>query len=250
VILLYHHVCPDAAVPGTADADSIEGWEYRLRPEDLAFQVERLRQRGFRFVSLDEYVHRAVDADLGPGRMLAVTFDDGWRDNHTHALPVLTELGVPATFFVVSGPLGTVPDERRMTPGMLRDLLGAGMEIGAHSRTHPDLPTLSEARLDEEIGGCRADLEGLLGQPVRFLAYPGGGFDDRVVRCVERHRFRAACSVIPAGRNDGSARFRLSRDVLSPRLDRLRDRILLHSAGRWIWRLRRRSGAPGRAQVG
>ena len=240
MILMYHHVCPPDEVPAAADICALEGWAYTLGPDDFAFQLEQLRRRKFQFVTLAEYVRHAVDADRGPGNRVAVTFDDGWRDNHTHALPVLARMGIPATFFVVSGSMAGVASERRMTPAMLRELVAAGMEIGAHTRTHPNLATLPADLLDEEIGGCKADLEALLGQTVRFLAYPGGRFNAAVVRCVERHGMQAACSVMAAGRNDGAARYRLSRDVFTPRLDTWRDRLLLRAGGRWLWRTAKR----------
>ena len=240
MILMYHHVCPREKVPRAVDACPLEGWDYNLGPEEFSFQLEGLRHRGFHFVSLDEYVRHAVDANQGPGKRVAVTFDDGWRDNHTHALPVLTRLGIPATFFVVSGKMDGVAAERRMTPGMLRELMAAGMEIGGHTRTHPNLASLPESELDAEIGGCKADLENLLGQAIRFLAYPGGRFNEAVVRCAERHGFQAACSVVAAGYNERSARYRLSRDVFTPRMDTWRDRFLLCSSGRWFWRSARR----------
>jgi len=236
MILMYHHICPAEEVPLAGDACSIEGWDYNLWSEDFEFQLESLRRRGFRFVTLDEYVCHAVDADRGPGNWVTVTFDDGWRDNHTHALPVLARLGIPATFFVVSGQMAGVAAERRMTPAMLRELVEAGMEIGAHTRTHPNLTALPEELLDDEIGGCKADLEELLGQPIRFLAYPGGRFNEAVERCVQRHGYKAACSVIPAGINDASARYHLSRDVFTPHMDTWRDRFLLSYGGRWFWR--------------
>ncbi len=240
---MYHHVSPAAEVPAVEDRCSLEGWAYNLVPGDFAFQLEELRRRKFRFVSLEEYVRQAVEEDRGPGDMVAVTFDDGWLDNHTHALPVLVRLGIPATIFVVSGPLAGVPDGRRMTPAMLRELIAAGMTIGAHTRTHPNLATLSDERLDEEIGGCKADLEAVIGRPVEFLAYPGGRYNEAVLRCVARHGFRAACSVKPAGWNDQAARYTLSRDVFSSRMDAWRDRMLLRSGGRWLWRLARSAKA-------
>ena len=170
MILMHHHVCPDEEVPPSGGPHPVEGWQHRIRPDEFAVQLESLRRLKFTFVSLDEYVRRAVDSNQGPGRMVALTLDDGWRDNYTYAWPVLARLGVPATFFVVSGPMDGVAAERRMTTRMLRELVAAGMEVGAHTRTHPNLAMLPQARLDDEVGGCKADLEDLLGQPVRFLA--------------------------------------------------------------------------------
>jgi peptidoglycan/xylan/chitin deacetylase (PgdA/CDA1 family) len=154
-------------------------------------------------------------------------------------MPILRRLEVPATFFVVSRLMKGVDQASRMTSKMLTDLVSAGMEIGGHTRTHPDLASLSRTELDEEIGGCKRDLEGILGKSVRFFAYPGGRHSQEVIDSVQRHGYAAACSVIPAERNRPELRYRLSRDVLSPRVDTFRDRILLHPTGRFLWRAAR-----------
>ena len=234
MILMYHHVCPRAEVPG--GSVPLEGWSYNLEPVDFAHQLEKLQERGFRFVSLANYL---AAGELPGGRsrkQVAVMFDDGWLDNHRYALPILDRLGVPATFFVVSGEMAGVKAERRMGAGELREMRAAGMDIGAHTRSHPNLASLSEARLDEEIGGCKADLEALLSGEVRHFAYPGGRFNGAVQACVRRQGFAAACGVVGAGANRPEARFALSRDVFTPRMERPRDRLLLHPVGRWLWR--------------
>lgn len=234
MILMYHHVCPAAEIP--SGAAPLEGWAYNLEPRDFAHHLESLQRRGFVFVSLADYVEAGDVPGGRPWGQVAVTFDDGWVDNHRYALPILDRLRIPATFFVVSGAMAGVGDERRMSAGVLREMVAAGMDIGAHTRSHPNLAALPVQRLDDEIGGCKEDLEGRLGRAVRHFAYPGGRFNAEVQSCVRRQGFEAACGVVGAGANEPGARYELSRDVFTASLGRPRDRILLHPAGRWLWR--------------
>src|SRR5258706_16456757 len=94
-------------------------------------------------------------------RHLAITFDDGYRNNFEHAAPVLEKLGLPATFFVVSHWIGSdvVPwwdreqNLRRawMTWDQVRALRRRGFDIGAHTRTHADLGQIGGASAPDEI---------------------------------------------------------------------------------------------------
>src|SRR6266508_6003751 len=137
-------------------------------------------KRFFNVVPLAELVD-TLHAGRTPQRALAITFDDGYRDNFVHAAPILETLGLPATFFVVSRWMGTsiVPfwDRDRgvqypwMSWDQLRELHRRGFAIGAHTRTHADLGTVSGSDAEKEIVGAKEDLEQALGSPVRAFAY-------------------------------------------------------------------------------
>lgn len=143
------------------------------------------------------------------GPALYLTFDDGYRDNHTHAFPLLHAAGLRATWFVPSAHVGgraawedLPPDQQAlMSRSELLELAASGMEIGAHSRTHADLTRLSGARLDDEIAGARQELEDLLGQPVVSFAYPYGGHTAQTVAAVAAAGYTAA-GTTRAGRVD------------------------------------------------
>lgn len=97
-VLMYHRVLPAGA--DTFSADSIS-----VRPETFARQMTFLR-RHFRVLSIDELAeHLNSGRDLPP-RSCVVTFDDGWRDNFEHALPVLRDQQVPAVVFVATNYIG------------------------------------------------------------------------------------------------------------------------------------------------
>ena len=105
------------------------------------------------------------------GAFYSLTFDDGCASDYTHVFPVLQELGLRATFFVVP----TLVD----TPGyvtwaQLREMVAAGMEVGSHSLTHPFVDQLDEAGLRREFGESKAIIEARLGLPVRAASLPRG----------------------------------------------------------------------------
>ena len=222
MILMYHHVCPANAVPKAHVP--LEGWRYCIDPDNFRSQLLTLKREGWTFVSLADYLQRLDDRPLRH-RMVTVTFDDGWRDNWDYAVPILRELQIPAVLFVVSGDLPEVSAERRMNEDQLRCLAEAEIEVGAHTRSHPNLTTLCAEQLEHELSGSRRDLETIINRPVRYLAYPGGRFNHLVVEAARSAGFEAACSVIGLGCNSTHSRYWLYRDVFTDPMNTLRDRI-------------------------
>jgi len=152
-----------------------------LSPNRFRGQVELLLEAGFRFVTLAELAHLA-DAGKPPPGYAAVTFDDGMRNNHEVALPLLREYSINATVYVTIGFIGGgspwVSSEAgaMMDEGQLRELAAAGWELGAHTMTHPDLSALDYDSCLREIGESRVALEGIIGGPVETFAYPFGRY--------------------------------------------------------------------------
>lgn len=190
---------------------------------------------------------------------VAITFDDGYRDNLINALPVLAHYEFPATLFTVSGYLGsTLPGEPEPESGTLlsadelREAAARGMSIGGHTRSHPRLSSLTRAEQVDEIAGCKADLEAILGQAVTTFAYPYGSALDYNLLSVEIARdagFALACSnrYGPVKQSDlpfdlrriwidGSDTLRSFEDKVSGRLDglQIQDSALGIRARRWL----------------
>jgi peptidoglycan/xylan/chitin deacetylase (PgdA/CDA1 family) len=178
----------------------------------LAEQVELLVERGYRGVTF----HEAVTSE-SPERRVAITFDDGFASVLELAFPILSEVGLVGTVFVVTGyadtgrPLdwfdATNADEsdvRGLSWSELERLVGAGWEIGSHTRTHPRLPQLHDDALTSELSGSREACERALGRTCRSLAYPFGDVDERVVAATRAAGYEAAAA-LPVGEQDGSA---------------------------------------------
>jgi peptidoglycan/xylan/chitin deacetylase (PgdA/CDA1 family) len=154
----------------------------QVSPSRFRRHVELLLSAGFSFVTLAELARRAGGGTPEPG-LAAVTFDDGMRNNHTTALPILSEYGIPATVYVTIGFIGGVspwigsPDDgAMMDEPELRELAGAGWELGAHTMTHADLSTLDYDACLSEIEGSRQELERIGGVSVETFAYPFGRY--------------------------------------------------------------------------
>lgn len=232
MILMYHHVCPLDRIP-VRQIDQ-EGWRYTLSPGLLNRQLDYLKARRYRFISFSEYVERLPQIAKGRELLTTVTFDDGWLDNFSYALPILSQKRIPATFFVVSGRMERISSDRRMSAEQLRLLSNSGMTIGAHTRSHPNLTEVSGAELDQELRGSREDLENILQRPVRFFAYPGGQFNLRIVKATQEAGYDAACSVISWATNSEKSRYWLYREVFSDSMDRMSDRLRLNRLARSV----------------
>jgi peptidoglycan/xylan/chitin deacetylase (PgdA/CDA1 family) len=161
-----------------------------------------LRQWGFHAIRLGDLLDAWEGKRPFPSQPVVLTFDDGFRNLWDHALPVLAEFDFRATIFVVAGHCGgkndwpsqisSVPRLPLLSWSELRELAGAGFEIGAHGVGHAPLPTLRETEAEWEIIGAKQILQDHLGQEVSVLAYPYG-LSDSAHRLMIAAHYRGAC---------------------------------------------------------
>jgi peptidoglycan/xylan/chitin deacetylase (PgdA/CDA1 family) len=191
LVLGYH--CVNSVANGN-DPDNLVVTPVRFR-----WQVETLRDRGYTFVSMAEFVDRLTPSGPPPG-ICALTFDDGSDD--PVLFDVLRTLEVPATLYVCPGLLGRPhpwlrPESRirLMSKEALQDVSRIpGLEIGSHTNAHADL---SKATLDEayrELSSSRQALEDLLGRSVTTVAYPYGHYSAACPAAAERAGYRSAAT--------------------------------------------------------
>jgi peptidoglycan/xylan/chitin deacetylase (PgdA/CDA1 family) len=166
-----------------------------VRPVDLRRQIEKLRAWGHELVTFGELGERLAAGDATS--CAALTFDDAIADDGEGLLSTLRETGATGTVFAVSGWLGKpcpwVPWARIMTVDELRDVARAGIEIGAHTVTHPDLTALSYEEARSELEQSKRALEAILGAPVTVAAYPYGYARAETRRACRDAGFRFAC---------------------------------------------------------
>ena len=161
-----------------------------LAPDRFGIQIDLLREAGFRFVTMAQMARLADGGTPEPG-YAAVTFDDGLRNNHEVALPILRARGIPATVYVTidfignrSPWIGVGGDGAMMTEAQLRDLVAAGWELGGHTMTHADLSALDYDACRREIEDGCSELERIAGTRVETFAYPFGRYGPAALKAV------------------------------------------------------------------
>jgi peptidoglycan/xylan/chitin deacetylase (PgdA/CDA1 family) len=190
-----------------------------VEPVLFADQMRWLAEAGLRGVSLSEAVSHHTKNGHWPEGKVVLTFDDGYRNFYDLAFPVLGRHGFTATAFVVSGHMGGYNDWSPPPGGLgaspilswrqTIELSAQGIEIGAHTRTHPDLRRISRARVEDEIIASRLEIEDQIQKPVLSFAYPYGRTSKLSVG-IATTTYRAACGT-SLGRARGDALHRLSR---------------------------------------
>jgi peptidoglycan/xylan/chitin deacetylase (PgdA/CDA1 family) len=179
---------------------------YGVPPEQFRSQLEALKRHGYQAINADEMASFAQGTGRLPRRAILLTFDDCYADL-LDAAEALQAAHLPAIAFAVSRLVGGENSWDRKHGGQPLQLLDAdglrrvrecGLEVGAHSRTHPPLPALTPADIEGQVRGSVEDLRALGLGPVRFFAYPYGE-SDRNVRDVVRKLGLTAAFVIDTG---------------------------------------------------
>jgi peptidoglycan/xylan/chitin deacetylase (PgdA/CDA1 family) len=198
-VLCYHSVHPSSPTA------SVSGDGFRRHLEWLSDNCD--------IVAFDQVKARA-DATGRERPVVAITFDDAFADNYEHAWPVLTEFGMPATFFITTGLVERQPavvarfarllDVSRsvivpLSWPQIIEMRESGMEIGAHSVTHPNLAYTDVDSARWEIATSRDVLEQVLGVKIISFAYPFGkpkhNFTSRTVELVREAGFMNAGAI-------------------------------------------------------
>ncbi|MEO8075570.1 MAG: polysaccharide deacetylase family protein [Acidobacteriota bacterium] len=180
----------------------LSGSPISLSPAAFHRQIRHAVSAGIRIVSMGDLLSGdETDADT-----VALTFDDGYVNVAQEAMPLLVELGLPATIFVPTAFVGKSSEwarqDRHRTPELPLldwDSLGAmsaqGMTIASHTRTHRRLTQLSRDQLVDEIAGAARDIAQRLGLTADGLAYPYGAVSEPVVRAAAGvHRWACTTS--------------------------------------------------------
>ena len=159
-----------------------------VRPADFGAQMKWLAQHGYEAVTLRRvYDYWQTGASLPP-RPIVISFDDGYLSQHTKALPVLRKLHWPG---VLNLKVNAV-QKYNLPFWRVRALIKAGWEIDAHTITHPDLTTVDDRRLWQEVQGSRVALRRMFHVPVDFFCYPSGRYNAHVIAAVRRAGYLAA----------------------------------------------------------
>ena len=212
----------------------------RVDPIEFERQLGWLRKNGWEFVFVSELT------SVRTNKHVALTFDDGYRDNFLVADPILKKYDAKATLYLVTdrhdrdwssskkehhndGELMAEP--KLLDEDVLQMLAARRWELGSHTVTHANLLNLDTEQCFTEINQCRADLQQRFGASVESFAYPFGLFENRHVDLVKRVGFDFAVTTEQG----------ISRDLVADRL-RLKRVKVNGRDGLASFRLRMRTG--------
>lgn len=190
-ILMYHRI---ADVPGDRNC---------LPADRFAWQLAYLHKHQYHTLSLAELAAYLDNGTPLPPRSVLLTFDDGYKDNLTAALPLLQKYNMCAVVFPISGWLGRANEWEQlgksatvtMSLDELRIWQRAGMDIASHTVDHPFLNVCDTARQQYELAASKRELEQKLQTPIEFLCYPYGRFNEQTIKLAKENGYKGAFAI-------------------------------------------------------
>ncbi len=183
-------------------------------------QLRFMCEEGYQAIALKDAIALIRSGEPIPEKRLLITFDDGYQNNLTHALPILKKYGFTATIFITTdrcGQMNDWPNQHASIPKLpmlswdeIKTLDMEGIDIGAHTQSHPNLAEVDLRQAEAEIQGSQKILEDKLGHSVPHFAYPFGKYNDGV-KAIVKQTFQGAISTIPGRVNQHSDLYALKR---------------------------------------
>lgn len=198
-VLTYHRV---VSLPAVGQLDLI------VDPKVFAAELATLQRDGYHTITQAQLFDALYKGATLPPKPILISVDDGYVDDIRTVLPDLQRFHMVATFFVITG---RMTEPGFMSAEQIRALDRAGMDVGDHTAHHLDLRMLTPSELRSETAGSRQVLQGVLGHPVYFFAYPFGAFDDAVVSAVRTAGFTMAYTTAGGSTENTSAPLTMPR---------------------------------------
>ncbi len=208
-VLIYHNI-----------TDRLVGreWAQMTTPRSLFDeQMGYLKSEGYKVVPAEEVRPLLASGSEGSGKVISVTFDDGYKDNYRNALPILSKYGFKGTVFMTTGYIGRSGGELCdcLNKEDIRQMSDSGVfTFGSHSVSHVKLSQIDKESVRREVALAKSILEELLSRKVTVFAYPYGwqdSFNDDVIDAVRKAGYEGAFTGIHGANRGGADLFRLRR---------------------------------------
>ena len=188
-ILMYHYIRE------VHESDDPVGFRLSVQPARFAEQLAWLAAEGYEPLRMADLAACLRAERACPPRPMALTFDDGYADAATKALPILRHYGFSATFYIVTEFVG---QPGYLTWEQVKELHEAGMEIGSHTLSHAALTGLSLAQARVELVRSKTILERRLGIPIESFSYPAGEHNAELAELVRELGYSNAVITLAA----------------------------------------------------
>lgn len=203
-ILMYHYIRN-----GVDPVKDKIGYQLSISPTELEQQLIMLNQLNYHSATM-----RQVADGSAPPDSIALTFDDGYQDFYTSALPLLKKYSWGATVYIITSKIGGA----YMTWDEIRELQADGIEIGSHTIHHPDLSKISDAQQRTEIIDSKSQIEAQIHSPVYSFCYPSGKFNAESLSLVKLAGYTNATTTTFGLADAHSNEYALPRVRISPGL--------------------------------
>ncbi len=196
-VLIYHKIdlpTPDVKIRGAFTS-----------PRKFEKQISYLKRKGFSFYFASELIEYFNDNGKFPDKSLALTFDDGWKDNFQNAFPILKKYGVKATIFLVPSCIGRTTDEvtadgegerEHLSKENILEMSQNDIEFGSHSMNHKLFNQITTAEIKNEVTESKAAIENLLEKPCQVFAYPAGFYNEPAKEEIKKAGYKAAFTTV------------------------------------------------------
>jgi len=174
-ILMYHYVSP---LPPDADVYRVD---LTVEPDVFQTHIDYLLEEGYQTITLYQLHMALTQGEALPEKPIVLTFDDGHIDHYQYVFPMLKDTGLSGTYFVITDKPDS-GDPLYMSWDQISKMAAAGMDMQAHTKSHPDLRERDRDFLIYEILGSMESLEAHTGNDVHMLAYPAGRYDDNTLQ--------------------------------------------------------------------
>ncbi len=193
-ILMYHSI---AAMPKGTVMRSLH-----VPPKLFKLQMWILKIIGYQGLSMGELEPYLTGKKKG--KVVGITFDDGFKNNLVEALPILKKNGFSATCYIISQNIGGInhwdldkgiPENPLMDENEVKQWIDSGMEIGSHTQNHVRLAECDIKIATKEIMQSKLDLEGQFNCSIEHFCYPYGSYNDEITAIVKKAGYATATTV-------------------------------------------------------
>ena len=208
-VLYYHSVEPS------------EKNEVIISPDRLREQLQFIKDSGYTTLTISEFNDYIINKKSIPEKSILITFDDGYMDNYTNAFPILKELDMKATIFVIT----SVIDEGSER---IKEMSDYGIDIESHTATHSHLDQLTYEEQLKELKDSKEKIESITGKKVLSVAYPYGDLNEDSTKAVKEAGYSLAFTTNLGYSDRDDTPVKLDRIYVSSRytMERFKSRLI------------------------
>jgi peptidoglycan/xylan/chitin deacetylase (PgdA/CDA1 family) len=190
-ILLYHRILE----PDDPSFDL-----YSVSIDHFRNQMKALYHRGYRTVSLEDVFRKRDPMRPLPSKPIIIAFDDGYKDNYTHVLPILRSIHFSATIFLV---VDFIEQKEKIIQNVylswdeIKEMQDFGFEFQSHGISHRQMDSLSEEEVGYELIFSKKILEQRLNRPVLFFSYPFCQYNEKIKELTRKAGYQGAMGGLP-----------------------------------------------------